>query len=132
MSRRVVITGMGALTSIGKTVDEFWTGLKEGKVGIGPITQFDTTDYKTTLAAEVKDFEPKDYMDPKSARRLERFSQFAVAASKEALADSELDMEKEDPYMVGVCIGSGIEAYSAQKETTKSCQKKDQTVSDRL
>ena len=67
MSKRVVVTGMGALTSIGKTVDEFWAGLKEGKVGIGPITQFDTTDYKTTMAAEVKDFEPKDYMDPKSA-----------------------------------------------------------------
>ena len=59
MSRRVVVTGMGALTSIGKTVDEFWNGLKEGKVGIGPITQFDTTDYKTTLAAEVSDFDPK-------------------------------------------------------------------------
>ena len=108
MSRRVVVTGMGALTSIGKTVDEFWAGLKEGKVGIAPITQFDTTDYKTTLAAEVTDFDPKEYMDPKSARRLERFSQFAVAASKEALEDSGIDMEKEDPYMVGVCIGSGI------------------------
>ena len=96
MSRRVVITGMGAITPIGNTVDEFWSNIKKGVVGIGPITQIDTTDYKAKLAAEVKDFDPKEYMDPKSARRMERFAQFAVAASKQALEDSELDLEKED------------------------------------
>lgn len=108
MSRRVVITGMGAITPIGNTVDEFWSNIKKGVVGIGPITQIDTTDYKAKLAAEVKDFDPKEHMDPKSARRMERFAQFAVAASKQALEDSELDLEKEDPFMVGVSVGCGI------------------------
>ena len=95
MSRRVVITGMGAITPIGNTVDEFWSNIKKGVVGIGPITQIDTTDYKAKLAAEVKDFDPKEHMDPKSARRMERFAQFAVAASKQALEDSELDLKKK-------------------------------------
>ena len=75
--RRVVVTGMGAITPIGNDVETFWNGLKEKKLGFGPITYFDTTDYKAKLAAEVKDFEPKDYMDPKAARRMERFAQFA-------------------------------------------------------
>ena len=108
MSNRVVVTGMGAITPIGNSVDEFWSGLKEKKVGIGPITVFDTENYKVKLAAEVKGFEGKNYMDPKTAKRMERFSQFAVAAAKEALEHSGLEMEKEDPYRVGVCIGSGI------------------------
>lgn len=97
MSRRVVITGMGAITPIGNTVDEFWSNIKKGVVGIGPITQIDTTDYKAKLAAEVKDFDPKEHMDPKSARRMERFAQFAVAASKQALEDSKLDHLKRSP-----------------------------------
>ena len=107
MSRRVVITGMGAITPIGNTVDEFWSNVKKGTVGIGPMTQIDVTDYKAKLAAEVKDFDPKEYMDPKSARRMERFAQFAVATAKQALADSGIDMEKEDPFMVGTCVGCG-------------------------
>ena len=78
MERRVVVTGMGAITPIGNDVETFWNGLKEKKLGFGPITYFDTTDYKEKLAAEVKDFEPKDYMDPKAARRMERFAQFAT------------------------------------------------------
>lgn len=106
--RRVVVTGMGAITPIGLNVEEFWNGVKESRVGIGPITQFDVTDYKVKIAAEVKDFNGKDYMDPKSAKRMERFSQFAVAATKEAIEQAGLDMEKEDPYMVGTAIGSGI------------------------
>lgn len=108
MRNRVVVTGMGTITPIGNSVDEFWNGLKEKKVGIGPISVFDTTDYKVKLAAEVKGFEGKNYMDPKTAKRMERFSQFAVAASKEALEDAGINMEKEEPYRVGVCIGSGI------------------------
>ena len=119
MSRRVVITGMGAITPIGNNVEEFWDNIKKGVVGIGPITQIDTTDYKAKLAAEVKDFEPKEYMDPKSARRMERFAQFAVAASKQAMEDSELDMEKEDPFMVGVSVGCGIGSLQCMEREYK-------------
>ncbi|MBE5925358.1 MAG: beta-ketoacyl-[acyl-carrier-protein] synthase II [Lachnospiraceae bacterium] len=108
--RRVVVTGMGAITPIGLSVDEFWDGVKASKVGIGPITQFDATDFKAKIAAEVKDFVGKDYMDPKAAKRMERFSQFAVAAAKEAIEQAGLDMSKEDPYMVGTAVGSGTGA----------------------
>ena len=112
MKRRVVVTGMGAVTPIGNTVEEFWNGIKTGKVGIGPITKFDTTDYKVKLAAEVKDFVGKERMDFKAAKRMELFSQYAVAAAKEAFADAGLDMEQEDPYRVGTIIGSGIGSLS--------------------
>ena len=74
MSRRVVVTGLGAITPIGNNVEEFWNGLKEKKVGIGPITYFDTADYKAKLAGEVKDFDPKQHMDPKAAKRMEKFA----------------------------------------------------------
>ncbi len=113
MSRRVVVTGLGAITPIGNDVDSFWNGLKEKEVGIGPITYFDTADYKVKLAAQVKDFNPKDYMDPKAARRMELFSQYGVAAAKQALEDSGIDMSKEDPYRVGVAVGSGIGSLQA-------------------
>lgn len=119
MKTRVVVTGMGAITPIGKDVESFWQGLKDKTVGIEPITYFDTTDYKCKLAAEVKDFDPKQYMDPKAARRMEAFSQFAVAASKEALEQSGIDMEKEDPYRVGVCVGSGIGSLQAMEKDVK-------------
>ena len=108
MKRRVVVTGLGAVTPIGNDVESFWNGVKEGKVGIGPITRFDTTGYKATLAAELKDFVAKDRMDPRTARRMEPFSQYAVAAAGEAIAQAGLDMEKEDPFRVGTSIGSGI------------------------
>lgn len=108
MKRRVVITGLGAVTPIGNTVPEFWESIRAGRIGIAPITKFDTTDYKVKLAAEVKGFVAKDRMDFKSARRMDEFSQYAVAAAKEAFADAGLDMDKEDPYRVGVCVGSGI------------------------
>ena len=101
MSRRVVITGMGAVTPIGNNVEDFWANIKKGTVGIGPITKFDTSDYKAHLAAEVKDFDPLQYMDKKSARRMEDFSQYAVVAAKEAMEDAGLDMEKEDSFRVG-------------------------------
>ena len=120
MKRRVVVTGLGAVTPIGNDVESFWNGLKEKKVGIAPITAFDTTEYKAKLAAEVKDFDPKACMDPKTAKRMERFSQFAVAASKEALEDAGISMENEDPYRVGVCVGSGIGSLQAvEKEYEK-------------
>ena len=108
MSRRVVITGMGAVTPIGNNVEDFWANIKKGTVGVGPITKFDTSDYKAHLAAEVKDFDPLQYMDKKSARRMEDFSQYAVAAAKEAMEDAGLDMEKEDSFRVGCAVGCGI------------------------
>ena len=108
MKRRVVVTGMGAITPIGNSVEEFWNSVKEGRVGIAEITKFDTTEYKVKLAAEVKGFVAKEHMDFKAAKRMEPFSQYAVAAAREAFEDAGLDMEKEDPYRVGVIVGSGI------------------------
>ncbi|WP_313074321.1 beta-ketoacyl-ACP synthase II [Lacrimispora sp.] len=124
MSRRVVVTGMGSITPIGNDVDSFWNGLKEKKIGFGEITQFDTTDYKAKIAGEVKNFDPKDYMDVKAAKRMERFAQFAVAATKEALAMSGIDMEKEDPYRVGVSVGSGIGSLQALEREHKKLLEK--------
>ena len=106
--RRVVVTGLGAVTPIGNNVEDFWAGIRAGKVGIGPITKFDTTEYKVKIAAEVKDFNAKDHIDPRAARRMDPFCQYAVTAAKEALEDSGIDMEKEDSFRVGVIVGSGI------------------------
>lgn len=114
-NRRVVITGMGAITPIGNSVEEFWNGIKEGKTGFGSITYFDTADYRCKLAAEVKGFDPTQYMDKKSARRMEQFCQFAVAAAGQAIADAGLTMEQEDPYMVGCSVGSGIGSLQAME-----------------
>ncbi len=119
MSRRVVVTGMGAITPVGNTVDEFWSNVKKGVVGIGPITQIDTEEYKAKLAGEVKDFDPKEYMEPKSARRMERFAQFAVAAAVQAWDDSGLEMDKEDPFMVGTSVGCGIGSLQCMEREYK-------------
>ena len=119
MNTRVVVTGMGAITPIGNSVEAFWTAVKSNTVGIVPITHFDTADFKCKLAAEVKDFDPKQYMDPKTARRMETFCQFAVAAAKEALETSGIDMEKEDPFRVGVSVGSGIGSLQALERNEK-------------
>lgn len=124
MANRVVITGMGVVSPIGNDVETFWNSLKENKRGFGEITYFDTTDYKVKLAAQVKDFDPKQYMDPKTARRMEPFSQFAVAAAGQALAQSGIDMEKEDPFRVGVSVGSGIGSLGAiEREHKKMLEK---------
>lgn len=124
MSRRVVVTGLGAVTPIGNNVDDFWTSVKAGKIGFDHITKFDTTDYKCHIAAELKDFNPQDFMDRKAAKRMEPFSQYAVAAAKQAIDDSGLDIEKEDPYMVGCAIGSGIGSLQAMEcETQKLYEK---------
>ena len=118
--RRVVVTGLGAVTPVGNNVQAFWESVKTGKIGIGEITRFDTADFKVKLAAEVKDFNAKDYMDFKSAKRMELFSQYAVAAAKEAMADAGIEMGKEDPFRVGVIVGSGIGSLSTiEKEYTK-------------
>ena len=124
MRTRVVVTGMGAITPIGNDVETFWQGLKTNTVGIGPITYFDTADYKCKLAAELKGFDPKQYMDPKAARRMEAFSQYAVAAAKEALEQSGIDMAKEDPYRVGVSVGSGIGSLQAVEKDVKKLNEK--------
>ncbi|MBQ7776564.1 MAG: beta-ketoacyl-ACP synthase II [Lachnospiraceae bacterium] len=108
MKRRVVITGMGAVTPIGNTVEEFWSAVKQNKVGIGEITKFDTTNYKVKIAAEVKDFVAKERMDFKASKRMDTFSQYAVVAATEAFEDAGINMEQEDPFRVGVIIGSGI------------------------
>ena len=130
MKRRVVITGMGAVTPIGNTVEEFWQGILENKVGIGPITKFDTSDFKVKLAAEVKDFDPKQHIDFKAAKRMDVFSQYAVVAAQEAFAQAGLDMEKEDPYRVGVIIGSGVGGLGVMEtEHTKLMEKGPSRVS---
>lgn len=124
MSRRVVVTGLGAVTPIGNNVDDFWTSVKAGKIGFDHITKFDTTDYKCHIAAELKDFNPQDFMDRKAAKRMEPFSQYAVAAAKQAIDDSGLDIEKEDPYMVGCAIGSGIGSLQAMERETQKLHEK--------
>ncbi len=124
MKRRVVVTGMGAVTPIGNNVEAFWQSVRAGKVGIAPITKFDTEEYKVKLAAEVKDFEAKDYMDFKTAKRMAPFSQYAVVAAKEAMEQSGIDMEKEDPFRVGVIIGSGIGGLDVmEREHTRLMEK---------
>ena len=124
MSRRVVVTGLGAVTPIGNNVDDFWASVKAGKIGFDHITKFDTTDYKCHIAAELKDFNPQDFMDRKAAKRMEPFSQYAVAAAKQAIDDSGLDIEKEDPYMVGCAIGSGIGSLQAMERETQKLHEK--------
>ena len=122
--KRVVITGMGAITPLGLNVEEFWSGLKEGRHGFGEITKFDSSEYKAHMAGEVKGFVGKDYMDPKAARRMELFCQYAVAAAKEAIEDSGFHMEEEDPYRVGCSIGSGIGSLqTVEKEHSKLLEK---------
>lgn len=124
MSRRVVVTGMGAITPIGLSVEEFWKSVKAQEIGFGEITKFDTTDYKCKIAAEVKGFDAKNYMDFKAAKRMEAFCQFAVAATKEAMNDAGLDMEKEDPFRVGVSVGSGIGSLQAVEREYKKLLEK--------
>ena len=122
--KRVVVTGMGAITPIGNSVEEFWSSVKEQKIGFAPITHFDASEYRAHLAAEVKDFDPKKYMDRKSIRRMELFSQYAVAAAKEAIEDSGLDLEKEDLARMGGSVGSGIGSLKIIESTTRLIDEK--------
>lgn len=124
MSRRVVITGLGAITPIGNSVDEFWSAVKRAEIGFGEITHFDTEGYKCHVAAEVKNFDAKEYMDFRSAKRMEPFCQYVVAAAKEAIADAGIQMEQEDPYRVGTSISSGIGSMQAmERENQKLVEK---------
>lgn len=130
MKRRVVVTGMGAVTPIGNSVEEFWNAVKEEKTGFDFIDYFDTTNYKVKIAGQLKNFNPEDYMDKKSARRMEKFCQYAVAASKMAMEDSGLNMDNEDPYMVGCSIGSGVGSLQTmEKEHENLLNKGPQRVS---
>ncbi|MBX6312070.1 MAG: beta-ketoacyl-ACP synthase II [Isosphaeraceae bacterium] len=108
MSRRVVITGMGVVTALGLELESFWSNLCAGKSGVGPLTLFDTTDFKVHFGGQVRDFDPDTLLGTKEARRLDRFAQFALVASLSAVADSGIDFGQFDPYRVGVIIGSGI------------------------
>ena len=122
--RRVVITGLGAVTPLGNNVEDFWNGLREGRSGINMITRFDTTDYKVKIAGEVKDFDASVCGDMKTVKRMELFSRYAVAASREVFGAAGLDMEKEDPFRVGVSIGSGIGALQvAESGMTRLLEK---------
>ncbi len=124
MSQRVVVTGMGAITPIGLSVEAFWDNIKKGTIGFAPITRFDASGYKASLAAEVKGFEGKNYMDAKAARRMELFSQYAVAAAKEAIQKSGLILSEEDSYRIGTSIGSGTGSLQAlEREHNKLLEK---------
>ncbi|WP_197257605.1 beta-ketoacyl-ACP synthase II [Paenibacillus dendritiformis] len=116
MKQRVVVTGMGVVTALGSDLDTLWRSLMEGKSGISRIESFDTTDYPTKIAASVKDFNPEDYIDKKEARRMDRFVQFGIAASKKALDDAKLDMDQTNRDRVGVIVGSGIGGLGTWEE----------------
>jgi 3-oxoacyl-[acyl-carrier-protein] synthase II len=128
MKKKVVVTGMGAVSPIGNTVEEFCASLKEGKSGIGPITSFDTTGFDVTIAGEVKDFDPSQWMDKKEARKMARFTLLAVAATAQALTDAglmgEADAEgkrpvKSDPWRTGIVMGNGIGGFEVVYESHK-------------
>ena len=121
--RRVVITGMGAITPLGNSVDEFWSGIKAGKSGIGPITQFDASINKVHYAAEVKNFNPGDYMDPKDARKMARFTQFGVAAAKQCIEDAGLMGNSEVLDETGIILGVGIGGLEVTESSVLSMQK---------
>ncbi|RZN83822.1 MAG: beta-ketoacyl-[acyl-carrier-protein] synthase II [Winogradskyella sp.] len=106
--KRVVVTGLGALTPIGNTKDEYWNGLVNGKSGAAPVTHFDAEKFKTQFACEVKDFNVTDFIDRKLARKMDKFSQYAMVASDEAIADAKLDLDALNKYRVGVIWGAGI------------------------
>jgi len=106
--KRVVVTGLGALTPIGNSIPEYWEGLKNGKSGCAPITYFDTEKFKTKFACEIKDYDPKDHFDRKEARKLDRFAQYALVSSTEAIEDAKINLDEIDKFRVGVIWGAGI------------------------
>lgn len=124
MKERVVVTGMGAITPIGNNIEDYWNGIKAGKTGFGKISAFDAEGYKASLAAEVKNFTVTNYMDKREARRMELFCQYAVAASKEAVKNAGLDMEKEDPFRIGVCVSSSVGSLQAMEREEKRLTEK--------
>ena len=124
MERRVVITGLGALTPIGNNTEEFWNSIKEGKCGIEEIKSFDISNFKVKLAAELKGYNPEDYFDKREAKRLDKFSQYAMIAAREAWKDSDLDKENENMERVGIIIGSGIGGIETIETEHEKCMTK--------
>ncbi len=124
MNRRVVITGIGAITPIGNEVEEFWKGIKQGKCGIGPITLLDSENQKAKLAAEVKNYHPEEHFEIKASKRLDRFCQFAMIAAREALKDSGITKENTDMTRVGTIIGSGMGGLNTLEEQNKNLVEK--------
>ncbi len=122
--KRVVVTGMGAVTPIGNNLDEFWSSIRNGVCGVDKVTLFDASDLKTQIAGEVKNFDPTEYIDKREARKMDRFTQFAVIAADEAIKNSDLDMKKEDPWRVGVITGSGIGGISTFADQHKTLLEK--------
>ncbi len=121
---RVVVTGMGAITAIGNSVEEFWANALDGKSGIGILTSFDHSAYPVHIAGEIRDFEPEKYMDRREARRMARFSQFAIAGTIQALRQAELDLDKIDRDRVGVLIGNGIGSLVDSQEAVRTMDKR--------
>jgi 3-oxoacyl-[acyl-carrier-protein] synthase II len=124
MSKRVVVTGMGAVTPLGNTVDLFWQGIREGRSGIDKITRFDTEAFDAKIAAEVHDFDPNDYMDKKEAKRMDRFTQYAMAASNMAVKHAALDVSKINAQRFGVVLGSGIGGIETLENTANTLHTK--------
>ncbi len=122
--RRVVITGMGVLTPLGSELEVFWQNIVAGKSGIGPVTRFDTTEYDCKIGGEIKDFKPEEFMPIKETRRTDRFTQYAIAAAKKAIADAGIDVAKSDPNRIGVLIGSGIGGMETIEEQVGNLLKK--------
>jgi 3-oxoacyl-[acyl-carrier-protein] synthase II len=115
--RRVVITGLGVISPLGNSIDEFWSSLNAGKSGIQRIAQFDPTGFASQIAGEVKDFDPSICISPKDRRRMDKFVQYALVGARQAIDDAQLDVQKEDPYKIGVLIGSGIGSlYTIQEQ----------------
>ena len=122
--RRVVVTGMGVVSPLGSSVDEFWSGLVEGKSGIGPLTQADTSGFPSKIAGEVSDFDPTEYVDKREARRMARFSLLAVAAAGMAIEDAGLDLSKEDEDRVGIVMGNGNGGFPTTEENARTLVKR--------
>lgn len=128
--RRIVITGLGCVTPLGIGKDKFWEAIKAGKSGVAPITRFDTTDFTTKIAAEVKDFNPEDYLDKKEAKRMDRYTQYSVVAAKLAIEDGNIDLDKFDRNNIGVILGTGIGGVeSLEAEHTKLMERGPKRVS---
>ena len=119
MKRRVVITGMGVVHSLGKDIDTFWNSIKEGKNGISTVTKFDTSGFSTKVAAQIVDFDSSSHIDKKEAKRMDLFSQYAVVASQQAIDMAGLDAMKIDPFRAGVLIGSGIGGIETLEENCR-------------
>ncbi len=122
--KRIVITGMGCITPSGNTVEDFWKACIEGRSGIGPVTLFDVTTYPVKVAGEIKNFDPQKYMDFKDARRMARFSQYAVASARQAVEDADFSIEREEPTRVGIVFGNGIGGFPEMESSARTMDEK--------